>query len=98
MIESIFPILDLYINGGPLYWMNETSGRLGCAVVNFFHDRMSHDDLRIIIEYVRHWVMAPCWYECEELHRLRSEIRIIHTERALRVFLHDLEELGIDPF
>jgi hypothetical protein len=56
------------IQGLPLFWRNETSGRLAIAIHSYLKDQtrgepISREDFDLVREYIEQWVFAPCWTE-----------------------------------
>lgn len=100
-----------YAPGGiPLYWRNETSGRMRGAVMNFLNDRADVGDLLLIQAYFKHWINAPVWscytpQDHDQLLLLRQSIEAMVDSRLdvrqnasnLNRWYGQAVELGIDP-
>lgn len=99
--------------GLPLRWQDEQSGMLPKAVLAYFHHTqtpMLRPQMKIVVEYLRYYVHAPCWDSnphhtqetCADLARLRSRILAIQqgplaTEDEIEAWLADCLEMGLDP-
>lgn len=80
----------------PLYWKNEQSGDLVEAVMAFFGGFCGPDQLRLVIDYCRYVIDAPCW-EGPGIEPLRSEVRGLHTVAEVRLWIGKCLNEGVDP-
>jgi hypothetical protein len=105
--QSVMP--SDYPNNAPLYWRNETSGRLSKAIHQYSactvydqdkqEDRQNFDPgyISLIRGYFFHWINAPGWSDSQELTQLRKEVRCIHSIDDIDRFLDNALKVGIDP-
>ena len=95
---------------GPLRWQDEQSGVLPAAVLAYFEHRQTPAQLKLVVEYLRYYLHAPCWddnpYLDEEgraeLAGLRARITEIQqspevNEHKIETWIWDCLEMGIDP-
>jgi hypothetical protein len=92
----------------PLNWRDEESGELPEAVRRYYNRRTdgapSADQLSLIIDYLRHFINAPCWARnCagvfdEELASLREQAEKLASIKDIEKFLFEAMEIGLDPF
>lgn len=106
-------IPNVYPDGGPLYFMNDTSGQLPTAVLAFMtygsdptHSTLSARHLEMVREYGEYWIHAPCWDanpEHDEQSRrhladLRKQIQDATTFEEVDAWIRACLEIGIDPY
>jgi hypothetical protein len=91
-------------NPGPLYWMNEQSGRLPEAVRAYLDHccgegpDLTADQFVLLRDYCAYWIEAPCWRgRCGSIEDLRGEIESVCTTEELREWLYRALKVGIDP-
>jgi hypothetical protein len=87
----------------PGYWMHEQSGRLAPVVTKYLEGKtLTGDEISIMRSYLRQWVYAsgfdggPAQVRLE-IASLRARADRINSNVALRDWLRDALELGIDP-
>lgn len=77
----------------PLYWRNETSGRMKAIVGRFLaHGRLNGTDLPVLRWYVFQWVS---WMRVPQ--ELLNRIRGARSQEELRAILAELLDWGVDP-
>jgi hypothetical protein len=83
-------------NAGPAYWMNETSGVLRPAIVDYLKGRpLDEKAIAAIRAYSRQWIMADVWGE--DVAPLRAAIDGLTSRAAIEAWLTLALEHGIDP-
>jgi len=83
--------------GLPVFWMNETSGRLRDVVRKFFDPEanLDEEELRLLKWYVGQWVAAMPYPP----HGWRELLEACRNESELHLFILDeLLPMSIDPF
>ncbi len=110
--QAPFRIPAVYLPplGGPLRWQDEQSGVLPGAVMAYFNHRQVPSQTKIVVEYLRYYIHAPCWdnnpyhdaVSRAELAVMRSRIVTIQAgsladEREIEQWIADCLEIGIDP-
>lgn len=81
----------------PGYWMDETSGVLGKVVHKYLQgDELDDRELGVMREYLRQWIHAPAFIG-PEVDRLRDELGDVTSNIALRTWLADAFNAGVDP-
>jgi len=81
----------------PGYWMHETSGVLRPAIVAFLEGgAMSAEHVRTVRAYLRQWINAPCWAG-DDVEHLRAGIDGLTSPAAIREWLREAYNIGIDP-
>lgn len=104
---SLIPQMYLPPTGGPLYWKNETSGRLADAM-RAYHEhglkrrQASAEALELVRDYLEYYIHAPCWNLDggafrTEIDDLRSRSKTISSHEEITKWLIDALDLGIDP-
>jgi len=85
------------MSGTPqVFWMNETSGVLKTAVEAYLNHRpMTPEHIAALRAYLRQWIAAD--WRGPELTDLRARIDELTSREALRHWLLDALEEGIDP-
>lgn len=84
-------------SGIPGYWMNETSGVLRPAVTAYLNGRpMTGPQIAAMRAYLRQWIDAP-GYVGPAVQQLRATVDQITTHAALKKWLDQAEDIGIDP-
>lgn len=92
----------------PLYWKNETSGQLPLAIKTYVfyaanpkkNPPPTPEQIRLIAEYFRYFIYAPCWVTegCEEqIANLRRDTLRISSISDISTWINACLELGIDP-
>lgn len=112
---SDFRIPNFYLLplGGPLNWGDEQSGVLVKAVMAYLNHKetpMFRPHMKILVEYLRYYIHAPCWDENPhhdsetraQLADMRKRILAIQNgplgdEREIERWIMDCLEMGIDP-
>jgi hypothetical protein len=85
-----------YEDGVPYYWLWETSGELAGAVTAYLEGRETPAQLALVLDYITYWTNAPCW-RGPALPELRRRLRAVTTREALRRWLEEALDAGIDP-
>ena len=86
-----------YPNGVPVYWRNETSGKLEAAVNRLFLGSLETGDLELLKTYISHWLNCPSFPLVNkdslllELEKADTACEILKVSRAMT-------REGIDPF
>ncbi len=91
---------------GPLRWQDEMSGILPTAMLAFFEDKATPEQLSLAREYGEYYINAPCWdwnprlteEGKEELAQVRSRIKVVKTKQELMDWVDLCMDMGIDPF
>ena len=79
----------------PGFWMNETSGVLRPAVEAYLRrEPMTPGQVAAMRAYFRQWLASDLWRDVEEL---RAKIDELDSASAIRTWLREALELGIDP-
>lgn len=95
-----------YQSGLPLYWRNEQSGELACAVFAYLYHMAdgkpapTPEEFALFREYLEYWVNAPCWSDATfevEMKNLRERVKTLKTPREIQAWLESALETGIDP-
>ena len=82
-------------NCGPVYWMNEQSGRLETAIWAYLeHDRLDVEQIALIRDYLRQWIEAM---RGPEIGALRARVDELTSREALDRWMGDALRMGIDP-
>lgn len=96
--------------GLPLNWRNETTGALPAAVwayITHGADRRqpapTADQLELLIDYIRHYINAPCWdfpdnYYRDDLVVLRERAKGLKTVDDVQHWIYWALEIALDPF
>ena len=97
-----------YNNGMPVYWRNESSGKLEEAVNAYWMPcaNLSANHVNLLRQYIVHWATAPCWRNNPyldagieaELDKAIALSRSITTRSDICDALDSLMTLAIDPF
>jgi hypothetical protein len=105
--EIAFSVSDLYRAPFqlPLYWRNEQTGVLCAAVKNYLLHKSrgaqppTAAEIRLIGEYLRHYIFAPCWEDvcAEEIVELRRRAEVLSSIEEIDRFIADCVEIGLDP-
>lgn len=90
----------------PLYWRDEVSGALPCAIEAYLDNRISgltvtDEQITLIREYLVHYIDAPCWDSEEfasELKELRASVRELDSATEISEWIFKSMEIGLDPF
>lgn len=91
---------------GPLRWQDDQSGVLPAAMLAFFEDGTTLEQLELVREYGEYYIHAPMWdwnpHLTEEgkaeLARARRLIKTAHTRQDLMEWVDACLDMGIDPF
>lgn len=84
-------------DGGPGYWMHETSGRLRPAVEAYLSGgAMTPEHVAAMRAYLRQWIAAPAWIG-PDVTELRAAIDGLTDRAAIERWLDAAIESGIDP-
>lgn len=82
----------------PGYWMNETSGVLAPVVHRYLDgSELNGSDVATMRAYLRQWIERGAWGGGDAIARLRVRVLLLDSTKAIRQWLHDAEEIGIDP-
>ena len=89
----------------PRFWMYETTGVLRPAVEAYLAGgELSDHQAAAIRAYLRQWIMSPAWDRCAPgadlvkwLADLRARCDALTSRAAIRQWLHDAFEGGMDP-
>jgi hypothetical protein len=85
-------------NAGPGYWMNETSGVLRPAIVDYLKGRpLDEAKIAAIRAYLRQWIMHGDWAETPAVETLRQGVDGLTSRQAIGAWLQLALEHGIDP-
>ena len=97
--------------GGPRYWRDEQTGRLGSAITAYFDNRIqtrpiSPADCALVAAYCRYWINAPRWdqnpHQDEEgrarLAALRESAKYLTHAGTIAKWTRRAIALGMDPF
>lgn len=81
----------------PGYWMRETSGVLRPAVEAYLTGgELSAEHVAALRAYLRQWIACD-WWMGDELPLLRERIDGLTSREAIRAWLDDALDMGIDP-
>jgi hypothetical protein len=81
----------------PPYWVHETSDTLKSAVEAYLSGQpMSEAQIAAMRDYLRQWIDAPLWIG-PEIPELRSRIGSLVSYQAIKDWLRDADQVGIDP-
>jgi len=81
----------------PGFWMNETSGVLRPAIETYLDGgNLPPEQVVTMRAYLRQWIDAPGWLG-PEVEQLRSEIDGLTSHSAIKNWINQASELGIDP-
>ena len=91
-----------YPRGGPLFWMNESSGVLRDAVEALLEPagELTPRQLALLKAYCIHWILAPCWAWPEDAPPRQGLVKLVGDaadKPGLWTALEELFEWGIDP-
>lgn len=79
----------------PGYWMYEVTGVLQPVVMKYLrNERLSDSDVAVMRAYLRQWINADGFRGAVELRFAVDQIR---THEDVARWIHEAEELGIDP-
>lgn len=100
---------DFYPGGGPLYWMNDTSGQMPEAVKAFLNHGLGQAtctpaQTELVRQYCEYYINAPCWSlgePGEQYHdtfiELRERVKTLKTAEEIAAWINESCGLGIDP-
>ncbi len=78
-----------------VYWMHETSGVLRPAIEAYLTaGPMTEDQIAAMRAYLRAWISSPFWGGAFDLRR---RIETLTTRGAIKAWLDDAVDIGIDP-
>lgn len=81
----------------PGYWMNETGGVLRPAVAAYLEGgSLSDSHIAALRAYFRQWIMRGDWLG-SDIHRLRRDVDLLTSRKAISAWLDRALEHGIDP-
>jgi len=104
--QSIIPNTYIVVNGMglPLRWQDDLSGQLPAAIKAFLSWKpgMAPLDsrlLRLVIDYLVHYIDAPCWNGnfVPEMANLRLRAGQLETAQDVRDWLADCLDIALDP-
>lgn len=88
--------------GTPLYWRDESSGKLKKAIEQYCYWAAGESDRKpdlsqfhLIKGYFRYWINAPCWKG--NIAELNKQLESIETVEELEPWLNNCLVEGIDP-
>ncbi len=96
----------------PLYWRNETSGKLAGAIGSYLDNRihqtsMTVEEIELVRAYLIQWIDAPGWDSAwdstwgsggdPELQELRLSARTLNSADEIQKWIFKALEIGIDP-
>ena len=90
-------------DGGPLRWQDETSGVLIGAIRAYLEWRqheMSEEQIAVVREWLRYYIMAPCWVDPDgdgKLEALRRRVVLLKSSAEIDAWMDECLEMGIDP-
>jgi len=80
------------------YWMHERSGKLRFVIEAYQHGKaMSAEDIGIMRDYLRQWIMSPWWFDSAELAGLRADVDKLTSRVAIQDWLDRAFREGINP-
>lgn len=99
---STFHMPATYPDGSPLYWKHEASGVMAGVIHAFVGEfPLDGEQLRLLKEYIAHWIQAPCWrWETHKTPASQFLARLARAQNREDVWavLHPLfDETGMDP-
>ena len=82
----------------PGYWMHETSGVLRPAIMAYLTgtEPLTAGQVGALRAYLRQWIVSEAWCGTG-IEDLRARIDGLDSRAAIRAWLHDALEEGIDP-
>ncbi len=84
------------VRPGPGFWIYETTGALRPAIETYLKgESMSEPHIAAMRAYLRQWIAGP--WASERLEELRARINQLTTHAAIKAWLDDAMEEGIDP-
>jgi len=86
----------------PLYWRDDITGELPAAVQAYLNNRIdgteiSNAQIVLLVDWLTHFIHAPCWEGDEQLARLRSSVTKLKTPNDVDRWLRQALEIGLDP-
>jgi hypothetical protein len=106
-VENLIPVTDEQViqpeirrrGDAPGYWKNETSGALRPAVEAYLNGEPLNDEqIAVIRHYLAQWIYARGFDGGGEgVGRLRDTLGGLKSRRAIKRWLDDALEAGIDP-
>jgi hypothetical protein len=96
------------IEGFPVNWRDDVTGKLPAAVMAFLEGNPSPEDVTLVIQYIKHHIHAPCWIETApkdeyfpehkaEIDKLRAKAMGMKTEADIREYINHSLDYGLDP-
>jgi hypothetical protein len=83
---------------GPCYWMDETSGILRPAVMNYLRGQaLTEEQIRALRAYLRQWIESDVWVGDERVDRLRKAVDGLTSRKAIDEWMRASIDIGIDP-
>ncbi len=85
----------------PYNWRSDTSGQIQEAI-HAYRAQLELNGLQIfiIVDYLSHWVLAPCWdmlvFEMD-LKRLRLSVHSLSTVEEIHAWVQKAMDLGMNP-
>lgn len=86
-----------YPNGVPVYWRNETSGKLEGAVNRLFLGTLENGDLALLKTYISHWLYCPS-FTIPNKDSLLQQLETATTATEILKVSREMTRQGIDPF
>jgi hypothetical protein len=87
--------LRVTVPGVPGYWMNEVSGLLEPVVRKYLNNQdLNQTEVALMRAYLRQWVNATGFVDVADL---RARVDSLTTTDAIREWLADAYDTGIDP-
>jgi hypothetical protein len=101
-------IPNIYPNGGPLAWHNDTSGTMPAVMMDFFERKkpLTPAQFELVREWGEYYLNAPAWDANphiddegrKELADLRKQIKEARTLQDIDAWVEACLDIGIDPY
>lgn len=84
--------------GQPLYWQQETSGKLKEAVLTYVDNKPLNESQILSLKlYFQQWISASAWEPTDEVIDLRYSVEKIATVKDIDNWVEDAIAAGVDP-
>jgi hypothetical protein len=101
-------IPNIYPNGGPLAWQNDTSGTMPAVMLAFFERKkpLTPAQFELVREWGEYYLNAPAWdanpYMDDEMRAelaaLRKQIKEAKDLKDIDAWVEACLDIGIDPY
>lgn len=97
-----------FAKGTPLNWRDDVTGQMGAAVMAYLNQKLTDEQLNLVISYVQYHIHAPCFLEqspfgemdeemASEIKLLRKRSLELKTIEDINEYINQAMNIALDP-